>query len=149
MYFNCKQIVPMRGSDKLKTIVSINKETFSILLKSLLAFNAIALFFYWQKKKSFILFFFLSPIEILGTFLIFKLCKPVIKKENVIEKLESVVSVNSPGPVSFCWDLIFFGMAGKFLLAFSYKWAIIYTGIPITLLYEFVYKPYQKIKKGK
>ena len=139
----------MRGSDKLKAIVSINQETMSILVKSLIIYNAITLFFYWQRSRPILLFCLLSPIEIVGAFLIFRMCKPKVKKENGIEKLESVLSVNSPGPVSFCWDIIFWGMIGKLLLAFSWKWSIVYLGIPITFLYEFVYKTYQKLRKVK
>lgn len=136
----------MRGSDKLKAILALNNDTKSVLIKSLILYNAIALFMYWNRQKSFILYAILSPLELIATFFIFKICCPKIDKENGVDKLVSVVSINSGGAISFCWDVLFWAMLGKILITFGKGWALVYIGIPCTFFFEFLYKPYKKLK---
>lgn len=137
----------MRGSEKLKGVLSINKETKSILIKSLVIYNIMVAFIYWYRECSFSLFFCLSILEIAASLAIFKICAPLIVEENGNLKLVNVVSVNAPGPVSFCWDVLFWALIGKILVPLSWKWAVVYIGIPVSFFMEFLYKPYKKLKK--
>lgn len=139
----------MRGSEKLKGILEINKGAQSILIKSIILYNFIVLFVYFHRKTSLTLFLILSVSEILSTFFIFKICKPKIVKENGIEKLVDVISINSPGKVSFCWDVLFWSMIGKALVAFNWKWGLVYLGIPISFFFEFIYKPFRRLTSNK
>lgn len=137
----------MRGSERLKGVLEINKETKSILIKSLTVYNIMVAFIYWYKGTSLTLFFCLSTLEIIAFLAIFKICAPLIVEENGNLRLVNVVSVNAPGPVSFCWDVMFWTLIGKALVAFSWKWFIVYLGIPVSFFAEFLYKPYRKLKK--
>jgi hypothetical protein len=139
-------VLPMRGSDKLKAIHSLNQDTLKVLIKALILYNIITLLIYFNKSKSFILFSILSTLEIASTFFLFKICKPKIGKDRDVEKLENVISINSPGPASFCWDVLFWGMMGKVLIVFGWGFGVVYLGIPLTFFYEFLYKPYKKLK---
>lgn len=139
----------MRGSDKLKEILAHNNEIKSLLLKLVFIYNIIVLFVYYNWKSSFSLFILSSFIEAAAYFALFKLCSPVIVEEKGIKKLIKVVSMNSPGAVSFCWDILFCTLLGKFLIAFNWKWLIIYLGVPLSFFLEFFYNPYKKIRYMK
>ncbi|ELA42196.1 uncharacterized protein VICG_00839 [Vittaforma corneae ATCC 50505] len=138
----------MRGSEKLKAILETNRGTQSILIKCLVVYNLLALFMYWHKKASFFAFLLLSTAEVVATVFIFKFCKPKIVYEEQTKRLVDVTSINAPGPVSFCWDVLFWAMVAKILTVFSWKWMCVYLGIFISFFFEFIYRPYKKLKTG-
>lgn len=136
----------MRGSDKLKKIYAYNTDVKSILVKSMLLYNGLVGILYWHKGKSLFLFLFCTAFEILAVALLFKFTKPKIVLENGMEKLVDVSPINSSGILSFCWDILFWSMLGKFLVPFNLKWFSLYLGIPASFFLEFLYKPYKKLK---
>ncbi|KAM0679509.1 hypothetical protein GINT2_002353 [Glugoides intestinalis] len=138
----------MRYSANQRKVLENNKTKKEMLIKALALYNIGLGLLYWYKNGSKLCFILFSTIEIIATLFIFKITKPCIIKENGIEKLNSVTSVNSPGMLSFLWDLIFWAVLGKFLLFFSLKWIVVYLGIPLSFFSEFFYKPYQKLKTG-
>lgn len=136
----------MRCSTKQREVLENNKTKKTALIKILALYNIGLGFFYWYRNGSKVLFALLSCFEIIATLFIFKFTKPNTVKENGIEKLNSVTSINSPGMLSFLWDLLFWAIIGKFLLLFSLKWCVVYLGIPVSFFSEFFYKPYKKMK---
>lgn len=136
----------MRGSEKLKRTLDINKSAQGILLKALVLYNILVAFVYWRKGTSYSRFAILSLVEAVSTAFIFKLCKPKIVKENGTAKLVDVTPISAPGAVSFCWDVLFWGLVGKALVAFNWRWLWVYCGIPVSFFFEFLYRPYKKLK---
>lgn len=137
---------PMRGSEKLKGILEFNNGTKSILKRALVLYNVLILFVYWYKGWSYLLFAFLSIFEIVAAVFLFKLTRPKIVTESGTTKLIDVKPINGPGVVSFFWDALFWSLVGKALIPFSWKWAGVYVGIPLSFVLEFIYKPYKKLK---
>lgn len=136
----------MRGSEKLKNIHKLNQETMMILLKTLAIYNVMTGMLYFFKRKSILSYAILSFFEPIAVFLIRRFTRPVIVKENGVEKLESVASINSSGVLSFIWDSLAVSIIVKFLFVFGWAWLLLYLAIPLSFFFEFMYKPYKKLK---
>lgn len=137
----------MRGSEYLKTILKNNNESKIILAKSYAAYYvmAVALYGYW--RMSMLQFLVLSIPDVFAAAMLHKLTRPIFSEENGARRLVHVTSLNSPGVISFLFDLMFWGMLCKVLVVFSRKWGILYLGIIVSLLTEFFYKPYKSLKR--
>ena len=137
----------MRGSDHLKTVLKTNNEAKIVLVKSYILYYIIAILMYGYYKKSSLLFLLLSIPDLLALGMLHWLTIPTFVSENGAKKLVRVQSLNSSGAVSFFFDLMFWGLLTKILILFSRKWALLYLGVPFSLVSEFIYKPYKSIKK--
>ncbi|KAI5169168.1 hypothetical protein PAEPH01_0496 [Pancytospora epiphaga] len=137
----------MRGSDYLKAILKANNETKIVLLKSYIVYYIITIATYAYYKMSPLAFAILSIPDITALGLLHQQTAPVFVYENGAKKLVDVRSVNSSGLPSFAFDLMFWGLLCKILVIFGKKWLFLYLGIPFSLFYEYIYKPYKSIKK--
>lgn len=137
----------MRGSEYLKTILKNNNESKIILAKSYAAYYVMAVMLYGYRGISMLQFLVLSAPDIFAAAMLHKLTRPIFSEENGAQKLIHVTSLNSPGLISFLFDLMFWGMLCKVLVVFSRKWGVLYLGIIVSLLAEFFYKPYKSLKR--
>lgn len=136
----------MRGSDKSRAILNTNTQVKKTTIKILIIYNIITIFLYWYFKASPAFYFFSTLLEFLSVYLIFKICAPLIVKENGVNRLVKIVSTRSSGLVSFYWDALFYIILIKLLFIQNWKWIILSFGIPVSFFIEIFYKPYKKLK---
>lgn len=137
----------MRGSEYLKTILKNNNESKIIVAKSYVAYYMLSAALYGYYRISVFQFLILSVPDLTAAFMLHRLTRPVFRSENGAQKLVHVTSLNSSGLISFLFDLMFWGLLCKALVVFSRKWSILYLGIAVSLVSEFVYKPYKSLKR--
>ncbi len=136
----------MRGSSKLKKIHENNNRIINLLIRSYFFYTIIVQALYYYKGFSFLLCVFLSLIEILCIFSIYKRIKPKCVLENNTLKILDVKKIDEPGINSLLFDILFWSMISHILIYFSWKFSFMYLGILFSILNEIIYKPYKKLR---
>lgn len=136
----------MRGSEQLKNILKSNNAIKSSLCKSIALYSLCSLAIYLYRGIPITRLCLFSIPEIVALALLYRMSQPVFVDENGSAKLVAVTSLSGSGVISFLFDVLFWSMLGKILVAFSWKWAVLYLGILVSFLSEFIYKPYKKLK---
>lgn len=138
----------MRGSESNKATYNSNQQLKKSLLISYLIFNILmGVIYIYNGNFNYMLFIYTTLPEVLSLFFIWKISKPVIKKENNIETLVSPgVALSSKGLPSMLFDVLFVSMVTKIGVLWTYKLFTLYAFIPIILGYELLYKPYCQLR---
>lgn len=139
----------MRGSNQNKAIYDCNQQIKKTLYFGEGLFNVLICIFYAYNKCFNYTKFILGTIpELITVFLIFKISRPTIRKENNTVTLVSPgADLSGKGLPSTLFDSLIVCMLAKILVVFSYYFLIIYLLIPLSMLYEFFYKPYKVFNK--
>lgn len=138
----------MRGSELNKAIYDTNYHIKKTLVASCILFNIlIIILFYFNNRLDKFKFIISSIPELFAIFCVFKISKPVIKRENNVEELiDPGTSLSGQGVPSLLFDILAVSMITKFLIFYSYFWSILYISIGGLIFYELVYKTIQKLK---
>ncbi|KAK6089980.1 hypothetical protein P3W45_001026 [Vairimorpha bombi] len=138
----------MRGSDLNKAIYNSNYHIKKTLLASSVLYNIlIVILFYFNDRFDKIKFIISSVPELISIVCVFKISRPAIKRENNIEELiDPGTSLSGKGVPSLLFDILAVSMIIKFMIFYSYAWAILYISIGGLIFYELVYKTIQKLK---
>ncbi|KAF9763144.1 hypothetical protein NGRA_1472 [Nosema granulosis] len=139
----------MRGSGKNKAIYECNQHIKKAMYYGEVLFNVMVLIFYaYNKCYGYSKFIFTTIPEMICVLLIMKISKPKIDKEDgAVVLSDPGVDLSGKGFPSILFDSLVVCMIVKILIVFSYFSLFIYLLIPISMGYEFIYKPYRVFNK--